>query len=214
MTWFLVEEVHPDASTGKRNRPSGPGPGRLRWRSWPRPPPGALHELAAWLDRLLGPEDQDGRRRSPRIRDLHELARQHYFHPRMGGRTSIKVVLPAAWEADAALRQHPWFAAYNKVDAAGRPLDPYRTLPALPFGGDEAGEDVVREGVGAVRAHQDLVFAHNPAPGAQAGRRQLLLQYCQLDTSAMVMIWRHWLGQDASPAARNGLYPLATTWLD
>jgi len=59
---------------------------------------GALLELAAWLDRLLGPEDQDGRRHSPRIRDLHHLAFQHYFHPRMGGRTSIKVVLTAVWE--------------------------------------------------------------------------------------------------------------------
>jgi hypothetical protein len=116
----------------------------------------ALQELAAWLERLLGPEDQDGRRRSPRIRDLHELALRHYFHPRMGGRTSIKVALPAAWEADAALREHPWFTAYHQVDAAGRPLDPYQTLPALPFGGDEAGEDAVREGAGAVRVYSLL----------------------------------------------------------
>jgi hypothetical protein len=153
----------------------------------------ALQELAAWLERLLGPEDQDGRRHhSPRIRDLHQLALKHYFHPRMGGRTSIKVVLPAVWETDAALRQHPWFATYNKVDDAGHPLDPYQTLPALPFGGDEAGDDVVREGVGAVRVYQDLIFTTNPAPGEQASRRELLLQYCQLDTAAMVMIWRHW----------------------
>ena len=115
------------------------------------PDAGALRELAAWLERLLGPEDRDGWRRSPRIHDLHDLARQHYFHPRMGGHTSIKVVLPAVWDADAALRRHAWFVAYNQVDAAGRSVDPYRTLPALPFGGDEAGEDVVREGAGAVR---------------------------------------------------------------
>jgi hypothetical protein len=155
---------------------------------------GALQDLAAWLDRLLGPEDQDGRRRSPRIRDLHELARQHYFHPLMGGRTSIKVVLPAVWEADAALRRHPWFVAYNQLDAAGRPIDPYRTLPALPLGGDEAGEDAVREGVGAIRVYQDLIFGADQSPQEQANRRQLLLQYCALDTTAMVMIWRHWLG--------------------
>ena len=51
----------------------------------------------AWLDRLLGPEDHEGRRRSLRIRDLHQLALRHYFHPRMGGRISIKMVLPAVW---------------------------------------------------------------------------------------------------------------------
>jgi hypothetical protein len=55
--------------------------------------------------RLLGPEDQDGRSRPPRIRDLHQLALRHCFHPRMGGRTSIKVVLPAVWESGAALRK-------------------------------------------------------------------------------------------------------------
>ena len=161
------------------------------------PDAAALQELAAWLNRLLGSEGQDGRRRSPRIRDLHELARQHYFHPLMGGRTSIKVVLPAVWEADAALRQHPWFAAYHKVDAAGRPLDPYRTLPALPIGGDNAGEDAVREGTGAVRVYQEMTFGAAQSPGEQASRRQLLLQYCQLDTAAMVMVWRHWLGRAA-----------------
>jgi hypothetical protein len=32
----------------------------------------------------------------------------------------------------------------------------------------------------------------------QAGRRQLLLQYCALDAAAMAMIWRHWLGRAAS----------------
>ncbi len=155
----------------------------------------ALEDLATWLNRLLGPVDQHGRRHSPRIRDLHQLALQYYFHPRMGGRTSIKVVLPAVWVTDATLRQHPWFAAYNQVDSTGRSLDPYQTLPALPFGSGEAGEDVVQEGVGAMRVYQDFIFATNPAPDEQANRRQLLLQYCGLDTAAMVMIWRHWLGR-------------------
>jgi hypothetical protein len=144
----------------------------------------ALRDLAEWLDRLLGPEDQDGRRRSPRMRDLHQLALRHYFHPRMGGRTSIKVVLPAVWESDAALREHPWFAAYHQVDATGRPLDPYETLPAMPLGGDR--DDAVREGTGAIRVYQDLLFAPDPAPEEQASRRLLLLQYCRLDTAAMV----------------------------
>lgn len=100
------------------------------------------------------------------------------------GETSVQ-------QSDAALRRHPWFAVYNQVNATGRPLDPYKTLPALPFGGDEAGVDAVREGVGTVRVYQDLVFAPDPAPEEQASRRQLLLQYCRLDTAAMVMIWRH-----------------------
>ena len=58
----------------------------------------ALQDLTAWFDRLLGPEDWDERTHSRRICDLHQLTLQHYFHPRMGGRTSIKVMLPAVWE--------------------------------------------------------------------------------------------------------------------
>lgn len=56
----------------------------------------------------------------------------------------------------------------------------------------------MQEGVGAARVCQDLIFAYYPAPEEQASRRQLLLQYCQLDIIAMLMIWRHCLGQ-ASP---------------
>ena len=67
------------------------------------------------------------------------------------------------------------------------------------LGGDKAREDIVRVGVGAVRVYQDLLFASEPAPKEQAGRRQLLLQYRRLDTAAIVAIWAHWLGQAAPP---------------
>ena len=32
-----------------------------------------------------------------------------------------------------------------------------------------------------------------PREALRAAGRQLLLQYCQLDTTAMVMIWMYWL---------------------
>jgi hypothetical protein len=54
---------------------------------------------------------------------------------------------------------------------------------------DWAREDVVREGAGAVHACQGLVFAPDPAPGVQAGRRRLLPQCYRLDTAAMVAVW-------------------------
>jgi len=127
----------------------------------------------------------------------------------MGGRTSIKVALPAAWESDAALRRHPWFAAHHQTDAAGRPLDPYRTLPALQFGGDNVGEDAVREGTGAIRVYQNMIYGAAQSPEEQTRRRRLLLQYCQLDTAAMIMIWQHWLlttpaGLQAASPGRAG----------
>ena len=153
----------------------------------------ALEELAGWIDRFLGPEDAKGKRHSPRIRDLHELALAHYFHPAMQGRTSIKVVLPAVWRSSATLRAHPWFAAYLQLDAHGHPLDPYQSLPPLPLGDAEGDDDAITDGTGAIRVYQDLIFRHEADPQFRENRRRLLLQYCQLDTAAMVMIWMHWM---------------------
>lgn len=154
-----------------------------------------LRDLATWIWTLLGPEDSRGKRTSPRIRDLHKLAAEHYFHPTMGGRTSIKVVLPSAWSSNAALRSHPSFARYLTTDDRGHPRDPYKALPSLPFNDDDEEDNAVREGTGAIRTYQDLIFAG--ADGAtQDARRQLLLQYCRLDTAAMVIIWAHWSGRN------------------
>jgi hypothetical protein len=152
----------------------------------------ALDELADWIDSLLGPEDSKGKRHSARICDLHQLALAHYFHPAMQGRTSIKVVLPAVWRSSAALRAHPWFAAYLQLDAQGIPCDPYKSLPPLPLGDAEGDEDAIIDGTGAIRVYQDLIFRHQTDPQFHENRRRLLLQYCELDTAAMVMIWLHW----------------------
>lgn len=151
--------------------------------------PDADPGLAQWIDTLLGPEIKK-KRTSPRIRDLHDLAYQHYFHPRMKGRTSIKVVLPAVWESDARLRDHPCFSTYHRHDKDGNLLDPYQTLAGFPLG---EGVEEVREGTGAIRVYQDLLF--EPASPFKQDRLKLLKQYCQLDTAAMLMIWVHWSGR-------------------
>ena len=159
-----------------------------------------LGELADWIDRLLGPEviknKKSTRPNSPRIRDLHKLAEQHYFHPVMRGRTSIKVVLPPVWQQSEAMRRHPWFSCYHHLDESGQPLDPYKTLEPLPLGGDEGqgDEDVVREGTGAIRIYQELIFCEGIDEQHRENRETLLKQYCKLDTAAMVMIWAHWSG--------------------
>jgi len=154
-----------------------------------------LDALADWINQLLGPEDEKGKRHgAPRIRDLHKLALEHYFHPEMLGRTSIKVVLPAVWRHNAKLRAHPWFKHYLQLDANGQPRDPYKTLPSLPLGSDDDDEDAIIDGTGAIRVYQDLIFRQEADPQLRANREQLLKQYCQLDTAAMVMIWKHWTG--------------------
>ena len=158
-----------------------------------------LEELADWVNRLLGPEDEKGRRLvSPRIRDLHKLALEHYFHPEMLGRTSIKVVLPAIWRHSSSLQADPWFKQYYKKRGDGTPEDPYKTLPEEQLGDNSDGMDVVDNGTGAIRVYQDLIFQREADSKIIENRRKILLQYCELDTAAMVMIWKHWITQRAN----------------
>ena len=140
-------------------------------------------DLADWIDDLTA----DG---NPRIVDLCALAKDHYFHPVMKGSISIKYVLPAVWEADTRLRADPLFRDYVGHDTQGNLLNPYATLPPLPIGNEE---EVVREGTGAMRVYQEMMFGRaSQDPEARASYRALLLQYCKLDTLAMVAIWMHW----------------------
>jgi hypothetical protein len=148
-------------------------------------------ELADWLDRIAADT-------GPLV-DMCKLAKEYYFHPKMKGKLSLKYVLPAVWESDGSLHSHPAFKKYYRCSSDGTIIDPYATLPALPFGNpdieedEEGSKEVVREGAGAMRAYQEMLYGvsrHNEAVKEQW--RRLLLQYCELDTAAMIMVWMHW----------------------
>ncbi|MDF2378440.1 MAG: DUF2779 domain-containing protein, partial [Verrucomicrobiales bacterium] len=140
--------------------------------------------LAEWLDWMT----DEG---NPRVVDLLPLAKDHYVHPEMKGSLSIKYLLPAVWLHNPALREIEVFSEYVGRDDDGNLLNPYDVLPALPIG--DAAE-AIREGTGAMRAYQEMMFGlSSQNPESRESLRQLLLQYCKLDTAAMVMIWRHWL---------------------
>jgi hypothetical protein len=144
-------------------------------------------DLAAWLDRLTSKE-------TSRVVDLCALAKDYYFHPLMKWSLSIKKVFPAVWSGDEGLRAHPCFSKYARYDCNGLLLDPYAALPPLPVG---EKEEFVSEGTGAMRVYQEMMFGR--AKGNETlcqNYRRLLLQYCELDTAAMVVIWMRW----ASPA--------------
>jgi hypothetical protein len=133
---------------------------------------------------------------SAHMMDMYELAKRCYFHPKMKGRLSLKFVLPAVWETNDSL--HSRFAKYYKLGADGRLIDPYQTLPPLPFGNPEAEDEdetdqAVTEGTGAMRAYQEMLYGlHRNDDATKEKWRRLLLQYCELDTAAMVMVWIHW----------------------
>ncbi|HND48068.1 MAG TPA: hypothetical protein PLL95_05870, partial [Anaerolineales bacterium] len=78
------------------------------------------------------------------------------------------------------------YPEYVKIED-GTLLSPHKSLPPLEIAGKDA---VVNEGTGAITAYQAMLY------GPQEMREQwkhLLLEYCKLDTLAMVMIYQHWL---------------------
>jgi Domain of unknown function(DUF2779) len=148
--------------------------------------------LEDWLNAVVRFEGHD----SIHMVDMCEMAKACYFHPKMKGRLSLKFVLPAVWETNETL--HTRFDKYYGRTPNGRLLDPYETLPPLPFGNPEADEEtdtdeVVTEGTGAMRAYQEMLYGlHRNDDATKEQWRRLLLQYCELDTAAMVMVWMHW----------------------
>ena len=133
-------------------------------------------ELARWLDVVPKHDGND----STFMVDMCELAKTGYFHPKMKGRLSLKYVLPAVWESDETLHANPAFTRYYRRSLEGEVVNPYETLPALPFGNpDEEGEteQVITEGTGAMRAYQEMLYGvsrHDAALKEQW--RRLLLQ--------------------------------------
>jgi hypothetical protein len=110
--------------------------------------------LESWIDEVTRPKNGP----SPRLLDLCEVTKNHYFHPKMKGKLSLKAVLPAIWESNPGLHRDPAFSQYFRRDTAGCVVDPYLTLLPLSFG-NNAGEDdeVVSEGSGATRVSGDAL---------------------------------------------------------
>lgn len=122
-----------------------------------------------------------------RIVDLHEWAKNDYFHPAMGGRTGIKFVLDSTWRSDAEMRRQfeVWTGLAAKADEG-----PYASLPPVEIAGVLQN---VHEGTGAMRAYQEMMYgAKKHDPSVRQGWATLLKQYCHLDTLSMVLILEHW----------------------
>jgi hypothetical protein len=103
------------------------------------------------------------------------------------------------WESDAEVRGHRWFAEYLRIEG-DRILSPYDSLPAESTAGGEIV--AVKDGTGAMRMYQDMLYGTRSADEAsREACKRLLLQYCRLDTAAMVIVWMHWMGRDSGRAA-------------
>jgi hypothetical protein len=147
-------------------------------------------ELKNWLNRVVSFHDED----VTKLLDMHDLAKKYYFHPIMGGRTSIKVALPAVLNASTSTVIKDWLKAeglYAK-DENGIVINPYKLLPEpeINVGGQKI---VVKEGGGAMSAYKDMLYGINKDnQQVKALYEAALKKYCKLDTLSMACIWQHW----------------------
>ena len=140
---------------------------------------GAEGEIA-WIDALL---------ESDRIVDQHDWVHRYYFHPMMGGRTSIKKVLPAIWACNKSLHEHEYFSRYY-VERDSVTLDPYESLPSEFIGGVEYS---VKEGCGAMAAYRELIRGVGSRDlEAKAALAAMLERYVTLDTASQWILFEHW----------------------
>jgi hypothetical protein len=142
--------------------------------------------LKNWLFDITSEGDKEGR-----LVDMNKMTREHYFHPYMKGKTSIKKVLPAVWSHHTYLHEVHHFKDYVPETFLGGILDPYDTLTS-GISEEEWDDEVVSGGTAAMRAYHRIRFDESLNEAQKDELRYQLLQYCKLDTMAMVIIAYHW----------------------
>ena len=137
--------------------------------------------------------------------DLNKFVKENYYHPLTNGSNSLKAVLPAIMATSNVLKQtysSPLPFGTNLKDYIlfqeqdNKVVDPYDLLPKLH---DLISEDLdkalfyrdsLKDGSGAMKAFQVLQFSQI-SEEEKLGLRKGLLNYCELDTLAMLMLYEH-----------------------
>ena len=169
-------------------------------------------ELLAWIDTITqNTEDNKNPIYGERnMVDMCDLVKKYYYHPRMKGSNSIKAVLPAILSAGSFVKDKysmPLeFGTHlkNRIlwklnNITTEPENPYKLLPPIFyeinidkdiierfFDGDE-----IKEGGAAATAYARMQFTEM-SDIERTALKESLLQYCELDTLAMLMIYEHW----------------------
>lgn len=145
-------------------------------------------KLKKWLERIIKDSELG---LEGRLVNMDRLTIDHYFHPKMKGRTSIKKVLPAVWNENDSLHEIPYFKTYSVEKFQNYDRDPYDTL--AQFHGLEDDEiSNVGNGTDAMRAYFRICFDNTLSASQKVELKNRLLEYCKLDTMAMLIIWMHW----------------------
>ncbi|MBD3223416.1 MAG: DUF2779 domain-containing protein [Caldithrix sp.] len=180
--------------------------------------PGDHAELIRFIDSITESDitGEDGKEHrvygSCNMVDMCRLVKEYYYHPLMGGSNSIKAVLPAIMQSSDLLKKKYTKPYYSKNyeegmvwwqadPQTGQPVNPYKLLPPL-FDEDGLIRDelvlesgYIREGGAAMVAYAKMQFTEMNDKEREAIINGLL-EYCELDTLAMVMIGEYWIEID------------------
>lgn len=167
--------------------------------------------VVEWLEKWASINDED-----TWVTDMEKMCKKYYFHPDAKGRSSIKPILPAVLNETTAKETIALLENFSEGlnlfhKENGKVQDPYHYLPKINLDGikqdfdelEENGSDylpggdssdyIVKNGGAAMRAYQDMMYGFaKEKPSQKDDIKNLLLQYCKLDTLAMVIIWKYW----------------------
>ena len=135
--------------------------------------------------------------------DLKDIVLKHYYHPSMKGSNSLKAVLPAIMQSSPFLKQkysQPLAFGENlqgKIffkEENGLVLDPYKLLPKIKSEVSSSNVyfgELLADGAAAMKAFQLIQFSDIISSDDKENLIEALLNYCELDTLAMVMLFEH-----------------------
>ena len=148
--------------------------------------------LKKWIEGLIIQDQNDSFKR---MIDMNDWAKEFYFQTERGGYKSIKLVLPAVLKSNKSTQIEELLDDIGlfKKDSDGNTINPYDILPEISI--EYKGQKIiVKDGSGPMLAYQDMVYGLNRDNNEVKNKyKQALLDYCRLDTLAMVIIWEHWM---------------------
>lgn len=166
--------------------------------------------LISWIDTITEwkvPGQRNKEHGARNMVDMWKVLKQYYYHPLMGGSNSIKAVLPSIFATSDFIKDRyskPVGYGINlkdsilyQLDSDGKPQDPYKLLTnqydSIDLSSDELflEDGKIQDGAAAMIAYAKLQFTEMSDIEKEALIKSLL-QYCELDTLAMVMIYEHW----------------------
>lgn len=152
-------------------------------------------ELIDWISEIIHRHDSS-HKSGPYLSDLSRLVRNYYYNAEMEDSLSIKDVLQSIMAISPRLKEiysRPYSSSnYNSItwwqrDRNGSVKSPYR----LMINEEEEEREGIRRGTEAMVVYANLL-SENLSGSEEQSYRKALLQYCELDTLALFMIYQHW----------------------